>query len=97
MEEESVPEKLSKGVSTLSLGDEKRKEAFLLDMLENYESALGEANTKTPCRIARFPPPFQSAPCNPIVLDMAYNAIEFPNIENKMKKEKKGLLSRFWG
>ncbi|EEC83366.1 hypothetical protein OsI_28775 [Oryza sativa Indica Group] len=95
MEEENVPERLSKGVSTLSLGE--RKEAFLLDMLESYESALGESNTKTPCRIARFPPPFQSVPCNPIVLDMAYNAIEFPNIENRMKKEKKGLLSRFWG
>uniref|UniRef100_A0A0E0E3J0 Signal recognition particle subunit SRP68 n=1 Tax=Oryza meridionalis TaxID=40149 RepID=A0A0E0E3J0_9ORYZ len=95
MEEENVPERLSKGVSTLSLGE--RKEAFLLDMLESYESALGESNTKTPCHIARFPPPFQSVPCNPIVLDMAYNAIEFPNIENRMKKEKKGLLSRFWG
>ncbi|KAB8108112.1 hypothetical protein EE612_043472, partial [Oryza sativa] len=94
MEEENVPERLSKGVSTLSLGERK---AFLLDMLESYESALGESNTKTPCRIARFPPPFQSVPCNPIVLDMAYNAIEFPNIENRMKKEKKGLLSRFWG
>ncbi|KAG8089761.1 hypothetical protein GUJ93_ZPchr0011g28225 [Zizania palustris] len=97
MEEESVPERLSKRVSTISLGEEKRKEDFLLDMLESYESALGESNTKTSCHIARFPPPFQSVPCNPIVLDMAYNAIEFPNIENRMKKEKKGLLSRFWG
>ncbi|KAF0900191.1 hypothetical protein E2562_027550 [Oryza meyeriana var. granulata] len=97
MEEESVPERLSKGVSTLSLGEGKRKEAFLLDMLERYESALGESNTKTPCCIARFPPPCQTVPCNPIVLDMAYNTIEFPNIENRMKKEKKGLLSRFWG
>jgi signal recognition particle subunit SRP68 len=31
------------------------------------------------------------------VLDMAYNAVEFPSLENRMKKEKKGLLSRFWG
>jgi signal recognition particle subunit SRP68 len=28
---------------------------------------------------------------------MAYNSVEFPNLENRMKKEKKGLLSRFWG
>jgi hypothetical protein len=28
---------------------------------------------------------------------MAYNAVEFPSLENRMKKEKKGLLSRFWG
>jgi signal recognition particle subunit SRP68 len=70
---------------------------YLLDMLESYESAIGEPNTKAPCRIAQFPPPFQAVPCNPIVLDMAYNAVEFPSLENRMKKEKKGLLSRFWG
>ena len=70
---------------------------YLLDMLESYESAIGEPNTKGPCRIAQFPPPFQAVPCNPIVLDMAYNAIEFPSLENRMKKERKGLLSRFWG
>ncbi|CAN6166737.1 unnamed protein product [Urochloa humidicola] len=98
MEEESVPLKLSKGVSTMTLGDDKTKEnKYLLDMLESYESAIGEPNTKGPCRIAQFPPPFQAVPCNPIVLDMAYNAIEFPSLENRMKKEKKGLLSRFWG
>uniref|UniRef100_A0A0D9VSS3 Signal recognition particle subunit SRP68 n=1 Tax=Leersia perrieri TaxID=77586 RepID=A0A0D9VSS3_9ORYZ len=90
-------EKITKPEELVRLYDLLIQEAFLLDMLESYESALGESNTKTPCRIARFPPPFQSVPCNPIVLDMAYNAIEFPNIENRMKKEKKGLLSRFWG
>ncbi|CAD6217168.1 unnamed protein product [Miscanthus lutarioriparius] len=98
MEEEIVPLKLSKGVSTMSLADDKTKEnKYLLDMLESYESAIGEPNTKAPCHIAQFPPPFQAVPCNPIVLDMAYNAVEFPSLENRMKKEKKGLLSRFWG
>nr|CAB3481003.1 unnamed protein product [Digitaria exilis] len=98
MEEENVPSELSKGVSTMSLGDDKTKEnKYLLDMLQSYESAIGEQNTKGPCRITQFPPPFQAVPCNPIVLDMAYNAIEFPSLENRMKKEKKGLLSRFWG
>ncbi|XP_062182646.1 uncharacterized protein LOC133886813 isoform X2 [Phragmites australis] len=98
MEEESVPLRLSKGVSTMSLGDDKSKEnKYLLDMLESYESAIGEPNTKALCRIVQFPPPFQAVPCNPIVLDMAYNTIEFPSLENRMKKEKKGLLSRLWG
>ncbi|KAM3255777.1 hypothetical protein ACQJBY_048763 [Aegilops geniculata] len=98
MEDESAPERLSKGVSTISLGDDKRKDTkYLLDILGSYESALGEQSAKAPCRISQFPPPFQSVPCNPIVLDMAYNTIEFPNIENRMKKEKKGLLRRFWG
>ncbi|KAI4991954.1 hypothetical protein ZWY2020_040340 [Hordeum vulgare] len=98
MEDESAPERLSKGVSTISLGDDKRKDTkYLLDILGSYESALGEQSAKAPCRISQFPPPFQSVPCNPIVLDMAYNTIEFPNLENRMKKEKKGLLRRFWG
>ncbi|TVU25631.1 hypothetical protein EJB05_28134 [Eragrostis curvula] len=98
MEEESVPLKLSKGVSTMSLADNKSKEnKYLLDMLDSYESAIGEPNTKAQHHITQFPPPFQAVPCNPIVLDMAYNAIEFPSLENRMKKEKKGLLSRFWG
>ncbi|KAM3273705.1 hypothetical protein ACQJBY_043100 [Aegilops geniculata] len=98
IEDESAPERLSKGVSTISLGDEKRKDTkYLLDILGSYESALGEQSAKAPCRISQFPPPFQSVPCNPIVLDMAYNTIEFPNLENRMKKEKKGLLRRFWG
>ncbi|KAK3118743.1 hypothetical protein QOZ80_9BG0706230 [Eleusine coracana subsp. coracana] len=98
MEEESVPLKLSKGVSTMSLADDKTREnKYLLDMLDIYESAVAEPNTKAQHRIAQFPPPFQAVPCNPIVLDMAYNAVEFPSLENRMKKEKKGLLSRFWG
>jgi hypothetical protein len=70
---------------------------YLIDMLGSYESALGEQHPKVPTHIAQFPPPFQSVPCNPIVLDMAYNIIEFPNLENRMKKEKKSILKRFWG
>jgi signal recognition particle subunit SRP68 len=66
-------------------------------MIDGYESAIGEPNTKAQHRITQFPPPFQAVPCNPIVLDMVYNVIEFPSLENRMKKEKKGLLSRFWG
>ncbi|KAK3120121.1 hypothetical protein QOZ80_9AG0682020 [Eleusine coracana subsp. coracana] len=98
LEEESVPLKLSKGVSTMSLADDKTREnKYLLDMLDSYESAVAEPNTKAQHRITQFPPPFQAVPCNPIVLDMAYNAVEFPSLENRMKKEKKGLLSRFWG
>lgn len=96
MEEEKIPEKLSKGVSNISLtGREKKVEKFLLETLETYESAVGDPGSKGVARIERFPPPLQAVPCNPIVLDIAYNAIEFPSLENRMKK--KGLLSRLWG
>lgn len=70
---------------------------FLLEKLGAYESAVGDANTKGAPRIETFPPAFQAVPRNPIVLDLAYNSIEFPALDNRMKKDKKGLLSRFWG
>jgi len=132
MEEEKIPEKLSKGVSTISLTAREKKvftalgtvlyalaklqeqkecmihinvagawflqdEKFLQEMLELYESAVGDPSSKGPVRIERFPPPFQAVPCNPIVLDIAYNSIEFPSLENRIKKDKKGIFSRLWG
>lgn len=99
MEEEKIPEKLSRGVSTMSLTarEKKQEEKFLLEMLEAYESAVGDPGTKGVARIERFPPPFQAVPCNPIVLDIAYNSIEFPSLENRIKKDKKGIFSRLWG
>lgn len=97
MEEEKIPERLSKGVSTISLtGQQKKEERFLVDVLDLYESAICEANSKAPPRIERFPPPFQSVPCNPIILDNVFSSIEFPSLENRMKKDKKGLFGRLW-
>lgn len=99
MEDANIPEKLSKGVSTISLtGPEKKEEKFLLEKLDVYESAVGEPGTKSAPCIERFPPPFQAVPCNPIVLDIAFSSIEFPSLENRMKKDsKKGIFSRLWG
>ncbi|KAK8962898.1 hypothetical protein KSP40_PGU019816 [Platanthera guangdongensis] len=99
MEEENIPEKLSKGVSTISLtGPEKKEEKFLLEKLDLYESAVGEPGTKSAPCIERFPPQFQAVPCNPIVLDIAFSSIEFPSLDNRMKKDsKKGIFSRLWG
>nr|CAD1839978.1 unnamed protein product [Ananas comosus var. bracteatus] len=56
MEEEKIPERLSKGVATISLnGDVKKEGKYLLEMLDVYESALGESNSKAHPRIERFP------------------------------------------
>ena len=72
-------------------------EKFLLEKLDSYESAVGDSSTKVAPRIAAYQPTFQPIPRNPIVLDLAYNSIDFPSIENRMKKDKKGFISRFWG
>uniref|UniRef100_A0A1D1YCY8 Signal recognition particle subunit SRP68 n=1 Tax=Anthurium amnicola TaxID=1678845 RepID=A0A1D1YCY8_9ARAE len=97
MEDEKAPEKLSEGVSSLALTKTgKKMENFLLDRLDVYESALGDPNSKEAPHIERFPPPFQAVPCNPIVLDIAFNSIEFPSLESRMKKDKKSIFSRLW-
>ncbi|OMO52364.1 putative Signal recognition particle 68 kDa protein [Corchorus olitorius] len=98
IEEQKAPENLSKKISTISLsGTDKKVEKYLLEKLDLYESAIGGSNVKAVPRIEPFPPAFQSIPRNPIVLDLAYNTIDFPSLENKMKKENanKGLF-RFW-
>ncbi|KAL8095828.1 uncharacterized protein LOC141692615 [Apium graveolens] len=98
MELEKAPEKLSEKISAMSLSAKEMKLGnFLLDKLDAYESAVCDANTRGAPRIETFPPAFQAVPRNPIVLDLAYNSIEFPALDNRMKKDKKGLLSRFWG
>lgn len=97
MEEEKAPENLSKKISNISLtGADKKPEKYLTEKLLSYESAIGESSTKSVPRIEAFPPAFQSIPRNPIVLDLAYNFIDFPSLESRMKKDKKGFISRLW-
>ncbi|XP_077248947.1 signal recognition particle-related / SRP-like protein isoform X3 [Tasmannia lanceolata] len=98
MEEEKAPEKLSKGVSSLSLegAEKKQPEKYLLEKLDLYESAVGDPNSKGIPRIEVFPPAFQAVACNPIVLDIAFNSIDFPSLEHRMKKDKKSIFSRLW-
>ncbi|MCL7039798.1 hypothetical protein MKW94_011340 [Papaver nudicaule] len=98
MEEEKAPGMLAKGVSSISLTEDGKKvEKFLLENLDVYEPSVADPNTKGVPHIEPFPPAFQSVPRNPIVLDIAFNSIEFPSLDSRMKKEKKGLISRFWG
>ncbi|PIN13749.1 Signal recognition particle, subunit Srp68 [Handroanthus impetiginosus] len=97
MEEEKAPENLSKKISSMSLaGNDKKLQQLLMYKLENYESAVGDPTTKLNPHIAAFPPALQAVPCNPIVLDLAYNSIEFPSLDNRTKKEVRGFISRLW-
>lgn len=97
MEEVKAPENLSKKISNMSLaGADKKLDKYLLEKLDCYESAVGDSNVKSVPRIEAFPPAFQAIPRNPIVLDIAYNFIDFPSLESRMKKDKKGFISRLW-
>lgn len=96
MEEEQAPEKLSQKISTISLtAKDKKLEKFLMDNLDVYESAV-DTGVKSMSHIERFPPSFQAVARSPIVLDLAYNLIECPSLENRTKKDKKGFLGRLW-
>ncbi|CAH9121506.1 unnamed protein product [Cuscuta epithymum] len=106
MELEKASENLSKNISAISLsGNEKKLEKFLMEKLDCYESAVGEYSNNrkaAPARIEVFPPAFQAVPCNPILLDLAYDFIEFPSLDSRIRKDKKGggstsFLTRFWG
>ncbi|CAM8909650.1 unnamed protein product [Rhodiola kirilowii] len=97
MEEEKAPETLSNKISNISLSEDKKLEKYLMEKLDVYESAVGDSNTKGSARIEPFPPSFQSIARNPIVLDLAYSSIEFPSLEGRMKKDKKGLKGWLWG
>ncbi|KAI3671465.1 hypothetical protein L1987_87203 [Smallanthus sonchifolius] len=76
MENEKVPEDLSKKISNVS---------------------ISRSDKKVAPRIAAYQPGFQAIARNPIVLDLAYNSIDFPSIESRLKKDKKGFISRLWG
>ncbi|KAH9623709.1 hypothetical protein KSS87_013423, partial [Heliosperma pusillum] len=95
IEEQKVPENLSKKMSNMTLAGTDKKDKFLAEKLDEYEAVISEPNTKAPPRIDAFPPAFQTIPRNPIVLDLAYNMIEFPSLENRMKKART-LLGRFF-
>ncbi|KAI3414598.1 uncharacterized protein J3R85_016120 [Psidium guajava] len=96
MEEFKGPENLSKKISTISLSGTDKKLEKLLEKLDVYESAVGDSSVRGVTHIAAFPPAFEAVPRNPIVVDLAYNCIEFPSLESRMKKDKKGFISRLW-
>jgi len=94
-----VQDNISKGVSAISLinAENKACEQYLYERLDVYESAVGAPESKESPHIEKFPPSFQAVPCKPIVLDTAVNAIEFPSLENHLKREdKKSLFGRWW-
>lgn len=94
-----VQDNISKGVSAIALTNAENKacEQYLYERLDVYDSAVGAPESKESPHIAKFPPSFQAVPCKPIVLDTAVNAIEFPSLENHLKRDdKKSLFGRWW-
>nr|XP_024397376.1 signal recognition particle subunit SRP68-like isoform X2 [Physcomitrium patens] len=95
-DDSKVHESLQKGVASMKLKEQTSNEVqFLVDNLEKFEAFVGASGSKDPPRIAQIPPPFQSVPCRPIVLDTALTTLEFPSLQGRLKKLEKKSSSFF--
>jgi len=57
---------------------------FLLDRLDSFKT--GPASNQY--KIIQFPPQFQTAPCKPILFDLAFNHLQSPNLSHRVPKVK---------
>jgi len=57
---------------------------FLLDRLDSY----GTGPASNQYNIIQFPPQFQTAPCKPILFDLAFNHLQPPNLSHRIPKVK---------
>ena len=81
----------------------------LMKRLDSYDEKIGLAyqssgknTSEVPPITESFPPQFQPVPYKPVFFDLAYNQIEFPNLDSKLRPTQKkagisGLLSNLWG
>ena len=78
---------ITSGVKSLGLEENKKKNQnvipTLLERLDEYTT--GDASNAF--RIIDFPPAFQIAPAKPILFDLAFNSIEFPDISSRIPKQ----------
>jgi len=65
----------------------------LLAHIDEYKAATSNGKPY----IVSFPPEFEAIPCKPLSFDMALNSTQFPSLQNRMKEQKKGFFSSFFG
>jgi hypothetical protein len=69
---------------------------WLMDNLDAFTPFAGIKGQGV--HLAQMPPPFQTVPVSPIILDTAVQAIDFPSLEAYVAPEKKkGIASRLFG
>ena len=73
--------------------------ACLVQGLDSWQSFAGEGGQHA--RIAQLPPPLQSMPVRPFMLDQALNHLPVPSISHRVakKEEQKGAFAKLfsWG
>lgn len=96
--EAATAAELQQGVGGLELRGRQAPVAskWLMENLDSFRAFAGRKGEGV--HLAEMPPPFQRVPANPIVLDTALNAIDFPSLEAHVAPEKKkGIASRLFG
>jgi len=64
----------------------------------DYKEAIEKQNFNNSINIIQFPPTIQTMYPKPIIYDLTFQNIVYPDIEAKTKKEEKaGLLGRTFG
>ena len=64
---------------------------------DEYKEALMKNNYNNYTQIMQFPMNTKLIPPKPIVFDLTYEQFTYPNLEEKTKKQAKGLLGRTLG
>ncbi|MCQ2816806.1 MAG: hypothetical protein MJ252_06025, partial [archaeon] len=64
---------------------------------ENYSDAVNKGTFNNYSQIVQIPISTVLIPPKPIVYDLTYEKFEYPNLEEKTKKQSKGLLGRTFG
>ena len=54
------------------------------------------ALTPGPPHLIGFPPPLRPIPVKPILFDLAYDYLQFPDVSHRVPKRRKGLLGAFF-
>eukprot|EP00741_Cyanophora_paradoxa_P011327 tig00020554_g10940.t1 len=80
-------------VEEVSLADAQAAQGRgLLGRLGSYEGAAGGG----PVVLAEFPPAFEPVACKPALFDLAFNAIEYPDVSAHAPAQKKGGILGFF-
>lgn len=68
----------------------------LQERLKEFDAAAGggveSSNKKRKYRIADFPPSLQLVPCKPRLLDLAFDELEFPDLDERAGVQKKAQV-----
>eukprot|EP00475_Leptophrys_vorax_P035824 TRINITY_DN5955_c0_g1_i5.p1 TRINITY_DN5955_c0_g1~~TRINITY_DN5955_c0_g1_i5.p1 ORF type:complete len:563 (-),score=190.24 TRINITY_DN5955_c0_g1_i5:140-1828(-) len=73
--------------------DESGGKTYLLDRLDKFVCPKG--SPQNPYNLVEFPPNYVAAPCKPVLFDLAWSFVNYPDVSAKVQK-KKGKWFGIW-